>query len=453
MDLFKGLFSKRQKKQLGLPSGLQWSLTQGLWTPYNDRDSTYIDKAYKAVPIIQSIVSKIIDKASDAPPQVMRVTNDKLAKSYFLRMKHARTPNQIFKARAIRKKAFEQIEDHEFLEVMESPNPMQTGKELREASMGYLLLTGNAIEYAASPLSGQRMGQPRQLWSIPSPCVKPIIGSRLNPISGYQISYMDQQPIDPSKILHVKYYNPVSVEQDIIAAYWGLSPLRSSMNLLSQKRSADITQGTLFANAGPAGLISGNRQDNVEFTEEQGGDINEHFRQNHMGVHNAGNILVTPADVKWVNIGLGPVDLDMLNFNQDLERQISNIYNWPVNMLQPGGVVSNSEVSQKQIITNCVIPLLRRFDDGRTKKIREWYKDPDLVYVSDLGYYPELEIDKEAMSKWMRQAGVFTQAEIREALDYESEYDPSEVLVPSNLIQLSDLMGQDLPIDENNQDF
>src|SRR5690606_41489482 len=96
------------------------------------------------------------------------------------------------KAKRRKVKAREEMDSHPVLEVMDNPNPMQTGKELREASMGYLLLTGNAFEYAASPDSGGRAGQPRQLWSIPSPCVQRKIGDRMNPIDGYYISYMGQ---------------------------------------------------------------------------------------------------------------------------------------------------------------------------------------------------------------------------------------------------------------------
>src|SRR5690606_37747800 len=146
------------------------------------------------------------------------------------------------------------------------------------------------------------------------------------------------------RMMDVKYWNPIYADNQFIESYNGLSPLRSSTNLVSQKKYSDIAQGTLFANMAPAGTVSGNANDKMDFTQEQGTDINDHFRNNHMGAHNAGDIMVTPADVKWVNIGLSPVDLNILNFNQDLERQIANIYSWPVNLLQPGGVVSNSEV-------------------------------------------------------------------------------------------------------------
>src|SRR5690606_24767186 len=191
MDLIKALFNTGsiRKKELGLPRQLPWQYSNGLWVPYDNRDNTYIERSFKAVAIIQAIVTKIIDKASDAPGQVMRIKSGRTAKGYFAQIKGAKSSEAIFKSKMLMVKAFEEMDNHPFLEVMDNPNPMQTGKELRESSMGYLLLTGNAFEYAASPDSGGRAGQPRQIWSIPSPCVQRKVGDRMQPIDGYFISY------------------------------------------------------------------------------------------------------------------------------------------------------------------------------------------------------------------------------------------------------------------------
>ena len=458
MDLIKALFNpgSLRKKELGLPRQMPWHYSNGMWIPYTNNDNTYIERAYKAMIIIQAIVSKIIDKASDAPGQVMRVKSDRNAKGYFAQIKGAKSSQAIFKSKVLKVKAFEEMDSHPFLEVMENPNPMQTGKELRESSMGYLLLTGNAFEYVASPDSGGRAGQPRQLWSIPSPCVQRKIGDRMNPIDGYYISYMGQDAIPADKIMDVRYWNPIGSDKQFIESYNGLSPLRAASTLISQKKYADIAQGTLFANMAPAGILSGDPTKNKEFerglTKEQATEIDDRFKQQHTGIYNGGGVMVTPAAVNWQNIGLSPVDLAILDFNKDLERQIATIYSWPVNLLEPGGVVSNSEVSARQIITDCVMPLLRRFDDARTQMIRKWYKDDSLVYISDLQYYSELSEDRAKIAEWLMKVPL-TIDEQRAVLDYGDDYDPSKILVPSGMVPLSDVLGGDLAVDENSEDF
>ena len=456
MDIIQKLFSpSNQKKELGLPKGLTWGLFSGMWMPYDEKDTTYINKAYKAIPIIYGIISEIIDRASDAPPQIYRIVDEKAAKSYFNHFKNYNgSKDAKVKLKALRVKAFEELENFDLLDVFVNPNPTMTGKELRESSMGYLLLTGNSIEYNASPSIGIRAGNIREIWSIPSPCVQLEFNSNLrDPLTGYTISYY-QETIPKEKITHVKYFNPIASTQDFREMFWGLSPLRSATRLISQKNNADIAQGSLFKNMAPAGLIVGNNTQGVEqATPEQAVAINDHFRQNHMGVYNAGDILVTPANVRWEAIGLSPVDLQIIDWDKRLDEQIANIYHYPKEFLEKGGVVSNSESAAERFARNCILPLIRRYDDARTKKLREWYKDDSLVYMSDTSFFPELQPDKEQLSKWMRSVGVFTQQEIREALDYDSEFDPTQVLVPSSMTPLSDVMSGDLPIEDQTNEI
>jgi len=449
------IFPSFKKKEAGLPTGLMWTNIAGIWMPYDNKDSVYVDNAYKAIPIVQSIVSKIAEKAADAPAQLMTVKDERKAKEYYLKAKYAVTQEKKLELNSIKLKAFEQLDKHPYLDLLDNPNPMQSGRQLREEEYGYLLITGNAIEYAAMPGMGSRATQPIELWSIPSPCVKPVMsGDRRNPISGYEVTYSYGNEIPLDQITHFRYFNPISYNHGYEESYWGLSPLRSNLSNISQKKYADIAQGSLFANMSPAGLISGNSGNagsvRGELTQEQAIGINQAFRQNHMGAHNAGDIIVTPADIKWTQIGLSPVDMGILSFNEQLDRQIANAYGFPISLLNADGVQANSSEGNIRLITNCVLPLLRKFDDIRTQKIRKWYNDDSLVYLSDTDIYPELEVDKGKQVEWMRKSQVLTDQEIREALGYETEFDPSQVQVSSSTIYLSDLRLGDLPIGDEN---
>ena len=414
MDLFRAFRPKT--KSLGLPVGVQWQYINGIFAPYDNLDSTFIEKAFKAIPVVQSIVSKIAERAADATPQVMRIKSKREAEKYFAMQKSLNGKDKAQRLYEQRVKAFDQLDSHPFLELMENPNPTMTGRELRVSSFAYTLITGNGIEYNSVPGAGARAKQPVEIWSIPSPCVKPVMsGDRKKPIRGYAITYSWDQEIPVEQITHFKYFNPVSDVQGFESSFWGYSPLGSSRAIISQKRYADLAQGNLFANMGPSGIVSGNNptgtQQGIELTQEQAVAINDSFRQNHMGAHNAGDIIITPADVKWVQIGLSPVDMQILDFNKDLERQIANIYGYPSQLLISEGEVANSETGQVSFIVNCVLPLLRKTDDVRTRQIRMWYNDPNLVYMSDTDVYPELEADKIELVEWMRKAAVFSQKE------------------------------------------
>jgi hypothetical protein len=240
MNLLKAF----RTKELGLPQALQWQYIKGVWMPYDAKDGIYIEKAYKAIPVVQSIVSKIVEKSADATPMLYKVKDKRFAEKYFAKKKYLKSSENATELAKLRVKAFEQVEQHPFLELMDMPNPTSTGRQLREEVAGYLLITGNAIVYASVPGLGARASQPVELWSVPSPTVKPVMsGERTNPLEGYAITYNFDNVIPASQIAHFKYFNPVSEWQGYESTFWGLSPLRSSVNIISQKRFADIAQG------------------------------------------------------------------------------------------------------------------------------------------------------------------------------------------------------------------
>ena len=78
MDLIKKLFNKPEKKGFSYSPGMTWTFIGGIWSPVEQNDALYIDKAFKTIPIIQGMVSEIIDKASDAPPQIEILTGSVL---------------------------------------------------------------------------------------------------------------------------------------------------------------------------------------------------------------------------------------------------------------------------------------------------------------------------------------------------------------------------------------
>ena len=441
MDLIDRLFGgSKREKALGLPKGSTWNFYNGVWMPYEQNNSLYIDKAYKATTIVQAIVSQIIQKASEAPPQIYRVKNEKAFRSY----KHAVSSGNYIVAKAMHVKAFEEMSDHPMLEVYENPNKLYSAKDFRENTMGYLLLTGNAFEYAATTGVGARGRQPVELWNIPSPCVgADFQQSRTKPIKNYTISYDLGNKVPVENMTHLKFFNPISGGQNMQDSFWGLSPLHSARNIMSQKRDADVTQGSLFKNAGPSGVLSGSSSDGFnELTEEQAIQLNKAFRDQHMGAHNAGDLIITPASVRWQQIGLSPVDLQLIDFNQEVNKQVARLYGYPQEMLEAASVVANSSEGSLKFIRQCVAPLLYKYDAAQTQSLRTWYKDNTLVYQSDLEYFTELQPDKGELVKWMRGANVFTQAELRRALDYDETYDDTEVLVPVNYIMLSDLRAR-----------
>lgn len=443
MNIFKGIngFAKPkgiQKKELGIPQS-DWRIINGQFVPMSDNGETYINKGYKSIPYIYSIISQIIDKASDAPLMVMRVVDEEKANAYKLLTKGSQSEASLLKASVLKAQAYEKVEGHEFLELLKKPNPLDTEKTLKESLLGYLQLTGNAYLYGATPGVGVNALKPQELWTIPSPCVEIVAGTRRDPIKGYKISYYQDGIIGSDKIMHLKYFNPVATYDDLTHLY-GLAPLHSACKLMSQIEAADNATGTLFKNMGPAGVLSGT-DDPSMLTEEVAVGIKDKFRQQHMGVFNAGDIIVTPAQVTWQQIGVSPVDLKIIEAEANFLQKLCAIFKYPVELITGSENVASQGWADKQLVTKAVMPLLRRLDDSFTQYVQRVYQDGSIEVVSDLQYFSELAQDRKEQTDWLSRATWLTVNEKRTVQDYEQlEGEEGNAILVGNTT-LEDIVG------------
>lgn len=436
-DITKAFRGISNRKSLGLPYP-EWTMVRNMWVQMTDDTSKYIDLVYKGNVYAHSIISHIIDKASDAPGEVFRITNPKKAKAYDAVRKGLYTPQSMLTLMSLKAQAFEEIDGHPFIDLMEKPNPIMSGKQLRRELMGYERITGNAYMYAATPGVGLNANHPQQLWVIPSPCVRIVMGTRIDPVKGYEISYFTEDVIPKERVMHMKTFNPVA---DPINQNWlyGMAPALAARRTLGEFDAAETAQGTLFKNMGPGGILSGEEKGSI--TEAQGVQIQDRFTQRHTGLLNGGGIVVTPARVSWQEMGMSPVDLNLIEAKDDLLQEICAIYHYPKERITGSQNTASQGTADKQVITSCVMPLLRDFDDCITRFIRQAYGDDTLVYISDVQYFPELQEDRKNLATWLNQAWWIKVNEKRRAMDYDEDPDGDVMLVPSGLVKLEDAVA------------
>lgn len=437
LNIFRG----KKKQPIGLPYP-DWQFVRDLWIPMSDDTSRYIDTVYKSNVYAHSIINHIADKASDAPGQIYRIKDKRKADAYKMLTKaDVFTPAAAVKAMALKSQAFEEVENHPFIELMENPNPIMSGKMLRRELLGYERITGNAYMYAATPGVGINATVPQQLWVIPSPCVNIVAGSRTEPVKGYKVSYFDEEIIPASKIMHMKTFNPVAgpVGQDWL---YGMAPAQALRRTIGEFDAAETAQGTLFKNMGPGGIISGTEKGSIN--QAQGAMIQDQFVQRHTGLLRGGGLVVTPAQLTYQEIGMSAVDLNLIEAKGDLLQEICAVYKYPKERITGSQNTASQGLADKQVITSCVMPLLRDFDDSITQFIRKAYKDETLVYISDTQYYPELQEDRDKLSQWLSQAWWIKVNEKRAAMDYDEEPDGDVMLIPGGLTKLQDVTA-DLP--------
>lgn len=439
-----GMIHKRVSNGIPVPD---WKLIGDYWVQVDDNTDTYILKGYKSLPYLYAIISQITDKASDAPGQIMKIKDQRAAKAYRVATKNGVSGVQL---KALKALAFEQVDSHPFLDVIAAPNPLDTEKTLKEAYFGYLLITGNAYWKYDVPGAGNQSTWPQAIWTVPSPCVQIVTSKdRTKPVSGYKVSYFADYVIPEEQVQHTKYFNPVTQMQGPEQMLYGMAPMKSLVPTMSIMHNATAAEGKLLSNMAPLGILSGGP--NVgDLTEEQIIGIKDRWRDYHMGLYrDGGDIVVSPSEVKWTQIGVSPVDLKLIEADKNHLQKVCAVYKFPKVLIEGDASYANAETADKQLITKCVMPLLRRIDDDITKYIQRAYNDATIEYVSDLQYYPELQEDKEKQAEWLSKAYWLRINEKRKVMDYDEVPDGDKILVTSGLSTLEDVVAPAQDIDND----
>jgi HK97 family phage portal protein len=106
-------------------------------------------------------------------------------------------------------------------------------------------------------------------------------------------------------------------------------------------------------------------------TEVQAQALKDKFRKNYQGASNAGDVIITPKDLSWVNFGLSASDLSLIEQYNGTIKDLCNIYNIPVQLLNntDSSTYNNMKEAKKALYQNAVIPELIKIRDRNTAKV------------------------------------------------------------------------------------
>ena len=113
--------------------------------------------------------------------------------------------------------------------------------------------------------------------------------------------------VAPEYICHIKDFNP---DYDSSGSnLYGQSPLRAGLRVLSANNEAVTTGLKYLQNQTSRGMLI-SKDGNL--TEVQAQALKDKFRKNYQGATNAGDVIITPKDLSWVNFGLSASDLSLI---------------------------------------------------------------------------------------------------------------------------------------------
>ena len=420
-----------------------------VWNPEND--DTYINKGYRYNPTIYSIVNLISKTAQTIPFQIYEVKNENDLKRYKSLTNSDFTASSLFKAGQIQKSALVELEDTEIHELLNNPNPAQSYATWIQEIIAYGKLTGNRYIYGIGPDTGNGKSKFKELYVLPSQVMEINSGGIFEPIKSYSLEYNGTVKIDADNICHIKDFNPY---YDGTGSHlYGMSPLKAGLRAMDTNNEAVTTGVKYLQNQTARGVLT---SDEGDLTETQAKELKRKFKQTYQGSENAGDVIITPKKLSWINFGLNASDLSLIEQYNASIKDLCNVYNVPVQLLNntDSSTYNNMKEAKKALYQNAVMPELVKIREELNRWLSPRFGEK--LYIDfDFSAIPELQEEMEKVVGQMSQAWWITPNEKRAAMSYGVEEDSKldDFYVPANLLPMSveevDIEPKNIDIDYN----
>lgn len=414
-----------------------------VWNP--EKDETYINKGYRYNSTIYSIVNLINKAASTIPFQVYEVQNDNDLKRYKAMTSGELNTSVLSKSERLKKNSLIELDGTEIHQLLERPNPAQSFSAFLQEIIAFGKLTGNRYIYGITPETGLGAGKFKELYVLPSQVIEINSGGLMKPVKDYSLEYNGSHKIPAEQILHIKDFNPY---YDGTGSHlYGMSPLKAGLRSMSANNEALTTGVKYLQNQTARGVLM---SDEGDLTETQAKALKQKFKNQYQGSENAGDVIITPKKLSWVNFGLNASDLSLLEQYDSSIKDLCNIYNVPVQLLNntSASTYNNQKEAKKALYQNAVIPELIKVRDELNRWLAPQFGEK-LFIDFDFTVIPELQEEMDKVVGQMSQAWWLTPNEKREATGFGVDDENPEMdkyYVPANLIPVT---GQELEIPED----
>ena len=435
LDRFKNLVSKSAyKTHVDFNRAIYNYLGDTLvWNPEND--DTYIDKGYRYNATIYSIINLITKSATNIPIQIYEIQKENDLKRYKALTTGEFNSNTVLQAKMLQKKAMVELEGTPLHDLLDRPNPAQSYSSWIQEIIAFGKLTGNRYIYGIAPDSGIGAGRYKELYILPSQKMEINSGGIMEPVKEYTLSYNGTYRIPAEDICHIKdpnlYYDGTG------SHLYGMSPLKAGLRVMDANNQALTTGVKYLQNQTARGVLM---SDEGDLNETQARALKEKFKQQYQGSDNAGDVVITPKKLSWINFGLNASDLSLIEQYNATIKDLCNIYNVPVQLLNntDSTTYNNMKEAKKALYQNAVIPELNKIRDELNRWLSPQYGE-NIFIDFDYTAIPELQEEMDKVVGQMSQAWWLTPNEKRAAMSYGmDEENPKldEYYVPANLLPM-----------------
>lgn len=410
-------------------------------------------EAYVSNADAYSIIRMIAKTAAMVPILIYKIKDDKALKDYdFLTKGHDYSPQALVKKQLLKTKALEPLtEDHHLSNLLKNPNPHYSETDHKEGVYIFRLSTGNAMIYTPKLEFGVNAGKPSELWVMPTQYTYPLVrrGNMPEILSWELCMNVTPMKIPLEEMMHLKYFNTdFSVDG---AHLLGLSPLRAGAKVLRRSDTESDYSMNAFENNGISGIVSNESVNEEDVSTESMGKMKSDFYNEATGIRNARKLLFQAGKINYTQVGLGPVDMEIIESQKITFKKFCNLYGISDILFNNGeaSTESNVQIMSKRLYTNAALPECYAYRDAINQHIVPLYTGEKLYADVDISGISELQDDMLKMANVFATMPIIRPNDVLEAFNFGKSEDPNmnKYFIKTGYTDLDSLISvDDLPV-------
>lgn len=326
---------------------------------------------------------------------------------------------------------FQADDKNRLYKALKYPNPLQSEKEFKQAITMQYFSFGECFIYFDRYDAGNNKGEiiEGSLFLAP-PDIVDIKHERYIP-TGYVVNGDVNKTIPIENMIHVRAFNPDYKDLH------GLPYIAVAGTLIDKLNAANETETKTFQNSGPAVLVSAKQPDS--FIDDQYLNFIGRLKKAWRNVANKRGVIGTSGSVDVHQLGMSPSDMGTIESQKNTTKILLALWG-----LDPGlfdtdaSTYNNKKTIEQSVYNECAIPFMELF----TSKVNQYFST---IYKAELridtSQIEALQPNYVEKVQWMIDAGVFTDNEIRDALNYDMRDTDVSETTPNERMQLSATEG------------
>lgn len=316
--------------------------------------------------------------------------------------------------------------------VLEAFNGRVTWPDGVEATMSFLLATGNAYWELAR---WKRNKEPAELWVMRPDRVK-VKPDKQRFVGGYTYTVDSRNKVnfEPEDVVH---FHTVNLTDD----FYGLGPLKAAVNAITMEYYGQAYNRVMLERCGQPQLVV--KTDMAQVDPNESRRLKREFQEKFIGPNNAGKAMFLPEGWELTEFGVTPDKLQWDKTRKNTREEIACAFGVPPIMmgLYEGVNFATAQQQEKMFWSATVKPLLDKLAGGMNEQLMWQWKTPEGLRIRfDLSGIDCLQEDKYKETERVLQLvekRVIIPNEARGMLNIEGETPGGDAhLVPMTLIPL-----------------